>query len=123
MSLSVNMCIKRSTVYARLNGEMDESSIADLRLKLTDIIDKYDICNIVFNMRNLSFMDSSGIGLIIGRYNQVHKKNGEIVLCEINHAIEKIITLSGLLKICTLRESEESAKWFLEEKYGQLIAN
>ncbi len=114
MGLSVNICIKKNTIIARLNGELDESSITELRVKLNEVINKYDINNIIFNMKNLSFMDSSGIGLIIGRYNQIHKKNGQVILCELNTAIERIITLSGLLKICTLRDSEESARWFLE---------
>lgn len=114
MSLSVNMCIKNKTIVARLKGEMDEGTVGDLRNKISDLIEKYDINNIIFNLRELSFMDSTGIGLIIGRYNQIRNKQGKIILCEVNNQIEKIINLSGLLKIVNLYESEESAKWFLQ---------
>ena len=66
--------------------------------------------------KGLEFMDSSGIGLILGRYEELKKKNGHIILCDLNENIKRIITLSGLVKICTLRENEESARWFLGDK-------
>lgn len=113
MSLSVSLSIKKNTMFARLKGEMDESSTSQLRGKFNEIIGKYNIENVVFNMRDLSFMDSSGIGLILGRYNQIQNKNGRIIICEMNKNIEKVIFLSGLLKICTVKDTEESAKWFL----------
>lgn len=113
MGLEVNMCIKQDTIFTRFKGELDEMSVKDIRIKLADILRKYDIKNIVFNLHDLDFMDSSGIGMIIGRYNQIHEKNGHIILCELNNNIERIVLMSGLLKICTLRDSEASARWFL----------
>lgn len=113
MGLEVNMCIKQDTIFTRFKGELDEMSVTDIRAKLCEILRKYDVKNIVFNMRDLSFMDSTGIGMIIGRYNQVKEKCGKIILCDLNQNIEKIIVMSGLLKICTLRDSEASARWFL----------
>lgn len=65
MGLEVNMCIKQDTVFTRFKGELDEMSVTDIRAKLCEILRKYDVKNIVFNMRDLSFMDSTGIGMII----------------------------------------------------------
>ena len=94
MGLEVNMCIKQDTVFTRFKGELDEMSVTDIRAKLCEILRKYDV-------------------KIIGRYNQVKEKSGKIILCDLNQNIEKIIVMSGLLKICTLRDSEASARWFL----------
>lgn len=116
MSLRANMSIENSTIFLRLEGELDESSIKDVRSKLVLIMERHQVRNIVFNLKKLEFMDSSGIGLILGRYEEVKKKNGQVILCDLNQNIEKIIILSGLLRICTLRENEESAKWFLEDR-------
>lgn len=113
MGLEVNMCIKQDTIFTRFKGELDESTAKDVRQKLSELLKKYNIKHIVFNLEKLDFMDSSGIGMIIGRYNQVIERNGSIILCEINQNIERIVLMSGLLKICTLRESEASARWFL----------
>ena len=113
MGLEVNMYVKNDTIFTRFKGELDELTVKEVNRKLKLILEKYNIKNIVFNMQYLNFMDSSGIGMIIGKYNQIHDMNGQIVLCEINENIERIVRLSGLLKICQLRDTEESAKWFL----------
>lgn len=115
MSIRINMNISHKTIFARLIGELDESTINEVRNKLIDYINRYDIKNLVLNMKDLTFMDSTGIGLILGRYEQLKKNNGNIILCNLNENVKRIIMLSGLTKICTLRENEESARWFLGE--------
>lgn len=114
MALNVNLYLRKNTLFVRLKGEMDQSTCNELRVKLLEVIVKYDVVNIVFNLKELDFMDSSGIGVIIGRYNQLKSKGGKLILCNLNPNIEKIITLSGLTKICILKDTEDSAKYFLE---------
>ena len=65
-------------------------------------------------MKELNFLDSSGIGFIIGRYHQLKFKDGDITLCQINSKIEKIIYVSGLAKICKIRDTEEAVLIALE---------
>ena len=115
MSLSVNFYLRDKSIFIRLIGEMDQDTVGNLREKLIEIIEKYDIKNIVFNMKNLSFMDSTGIGIIIGRYNQLRLKGGKIIICCINRNIEKIILFSGLPRICLIKNDEEEAYNYLEE--------
>jgi stage II sporulation protein AA (anti-sigma F factor antagonist) len=69
-------------------------------------------------MKNLEFMDSTGIGIIIGRYNQLRVKGGKIILCSINRNVEKIVLLSGLPRICIIKNNEEEALQYLEVVYG-----
>ena len=92
----------------RLKGELDDVSVSDLRMKISNYIDKYKIKHLVINMENLDFLDSSGIGFIIGRYHQLKKNNGDVMLCGIHGKIERIISLSGLTKICSIRENEQA---------------
>lgn len=115
MGLSVKFYIQKNDIFIRLVGELDQENIGNLRDKLIQIIKERNIKNVVFNMKELTFMDSTGIGIIIGRYNQVKQKNGKVVLCNINTAIQKIILLSGLARICLIKDSEEEAKIFLED--------
>ncbi len=110
MGLGVNLLIRGKTLFIRLKGELDQKSSDDLRFKLNELIIKYHLKNLVFNMQNLEFMDSSGIGIIIGRYNQIKENGGKIYLCELNDQIRKIINLSGLTRICTIKESEANLK-------------
>ena len=115
LGLRVLLQIKRKTLFIRLDGELDQSSTDEVRLKLIEVIEKYNLVNVVFNMQNLTFMDSSGIGIIIGRYNQIKNKDGQVVLCNLNDDLLKIVRLSGLLRICTIKDNEDSAKYYLGE--------
>lgn len=108
MGLGVGVSLRADILILRLKGDLDDVSVKDLRFRISKYIDDYDIKHLVINMEKLDFLDSSGIGFIIGRYHQIKKKNGEVVLCNINSKIEKIIRISGLNKICMIRENEEA---------------
>ena len=118
MGLSVRFYIKRSTIFIRLIGEMDQENVGNLRDKLINLIKEKEIVNIVFNMKELEFMDSTGIGIIIGRYNQIKSKKGKVILCSINKNLERIVLLSGLPRICIVLENEEAVNKYLEDFYG-----
>ncbi|MFQ9516129.1 MAG: anti-sigma factor antagonist [Eubacterium sp.] len=57
------------------------------------------IKNIIFNFKRTSFMDSSGIGVIMGRYKLIKSLGGEITVTNINQSIDRIFTISGLYKL------------------------
>ncbi len=113
MSLSVHLFVKMDTLFVRLNGELDHHTTNRLRERLISLIDEYNIRNIVFNMHDLGFMDSSGIGVILGRYNQLRRKDGIVIICNVTKTVEKILKVSGLQKILTFTKNEEQAKSLL----------
>ena len=118
MSLTANYYLKKEFLFIRLKGELDQETCGAMRSKLKELMETPQVKNLVFNMQDLSFMDSSGIGLIIGRYNQIKRKGGKIILCSLNKYIEKIVLLTGLPRICLLKLNEEEAYEYLEEIYG-----
>ncbi len=113
MPLSVHLFIKADTLFVRLSGELDHHTSFQLRERINSLMDKYEIRNMIFNFKNLSFMDSSGIGVILGRYNQVKRNKGILIVCELNSMIEKIIKVSGLYKILVITKDEEQASNYL----------
>lgn len=114
MSLSVQMSVKSSTLIMRLSGDLDQASIESLKRKVVEIIDKYYIKNLIINLEQVPFMDSSGIGFIIGRYTQIKNRRGKVVVCSMNEMIERIFNLSGLKRICHVANSEIDATKYLE---------
>lgn len=118
MSLSVKFFMRKNSMFIRMNGEMDQESVGNLKDKLIQIIKEKKVKNIVINLKELTFLDSTGIGIIIGRYNQLKLRGGKVILCSINKNIERIILLSGLPRICIIKENEEEAQFYLEEIYG-----
>lgn len=113
MLLNAQMFIKKRVLYVRLDGELDQHSVKNLRLKTQDLIERYHIKYLVLNFSKLSFMDSTGIGFIIGRYNRLKYEDGKVIICEMNEHISRIVRLSGLTKICVIKESEEEVNEYL----------
>ena len=114
MSLSVQMAVRSSTLIMRLSGDLDQASIESLKRKVVEIIDKYYIKNLIINLEQVTFMDSSGIGFIIGRYTQIKNRRGKIIICSMNEMIERIFNLSGLKRICYVASTEQEATKYLE---------
>ncbi len=107
MGLTVGVYIKKNYLILRLKGELDDVTVSDMRMKISKYIDDYKIKHLIINVNELNFLDSSGIGFIIGRYHQLKRNYGDISIVSINPKIERIIMLSGLTKICMIRENEE----------------
>lgn len=107
------MFIKRDILYLRFEGELDQNSVMKIKVKIIELIEKYKIRHIVFNFRKLKFMDSSGIGFIIGRYNFLKKINGKVFICSMNDQIRRIVLLSGLSKICIIKDDEIDVNRYL----------
>lgn len=108
------MAIKRNILFIRLRGELDHAATDGLKIRVSEIVDKYYIKHLILNLEQLSFMDSSGVGFIIGRFTQLRKRSGKIVICSMNDLISRLINLSGLRKICLIARDEEEAQNFLE---------
>ena len=109
----MEMFIKRDILYLRFEGELDQNSVMKIKVKIIELIEKYKIRHIVFNFRKLKFMDSSGIGFIIGRYNFLKKINGKVFICSMNDQIRRIVLLSGLSKICIIKDDEIDVNRYL----------
>lgn len=114
MAINIQMAIRKDKLFVRLKGELDQAVTEKLKIRISEIIDKYDIKFLILNFENLHFMDSSGVGFIIGRYSQIKRKNGRIVICSMNRLIERIFMLSGLKKICSVAKDENEAEKMME---------
>lgn len=109
MSLNIELEVKQEVLCIRLSGELDHHSADELREQATKAIENYDIRHIVLNLEHLSFMDSSGLGVILGRYKQIKHLHGEMVICAISQPIQRLFDMSGLFKIMRLEPTEEFA--------------
>ncbi len=109
VSLTVDLEVKQNVLCVRLAGELDHHTAANLREQATTIIEKHQISHIILNLEHLSFMDSSGLGVILGRYKQIKSLGGEMVVCSISPAVKRLFEMSGLFKIIRLETSEQNA--------------
>ncbi|PLT28269.1 anti-sigma F factor antagonist [Peribacillus deserti] len=109
MSLFINQEIKDNILCIRLSGELDHHSAEELKEKASAAIEKHGIQHIILNLEELSFMDSSGLGVVMGRYKQIKQKHGEMIVCAISPPVKRLFDMSGLFKIIKLEVSEENA--------------
>ncbi|MCU9613764.1 anti-sigma F factor antagonist [Caldibacillus lycopersici] len=109
MSLNINLEMKQNVLCVRLSGELDHHTADQVRDQVSTTIEKHDIRYLVMNLENLMFMDSSGLGVILGRYKQIKQRNGEMVVCAVSPPVERLFNMSGLFKIIRLEPTEEFA--------------
>lgn len=79
--------------------ELDHHEAGKLRAQTDLLIENYQIRQLVFDFSQTEFMDSSGIGVIIGRCRNMGYFGGEVVAQNLNERVQKIFTISGLHKI------------------------
>lgn len=109
MGLVANFEIKQNVLIVRLEGEIDHHEAKHLRSSWQEHMSNQGIQHVIVNVEKVSFMDSSGIGVLLGRYKEVAQIGGEMVVCSITEPIQRIFDLSGLFKIVRLQEDEEDA--------------
>lgn len=87
------------SLIIKLHGELDHHSSEYIREKIDAEIMIKNPKNIIFDMGNLSFMDSSGIGVIIGRYKLITYSGGKVAIVNLKPQIKRIYEICGLKKI------------------------
>ena len=90
---------RRDTVTAYLAGELDQCSAQGIRRELDQLISDPSVRHLVLDLRDMRFMDSSGIGVILGRYRTLVRRGGSVAVRNMNPHVEKIFHLSGMNQI------------------------
>lgn len=82
-----------------LSGELDHNSAEEVRVKIDDRIDRDNIQKVVLDFSGVTFMDSSGIGAVLGRYKKLSNKGGKLCVAEPSKNVNRIFELAGLYKV------------------------
>ena len=106
--------VKDKNLIVRFYGELDHHITEKARLLIDKKYQDKDIKNMVLDLTQLSLMDSSGIGLIMGRYKNTVEKKGKLLLISSNTYVDRIIRMSGLTKIIEVYPTVEQALQNLE---------
>ena len=98
---------KDAILTVHLPQDLDHPQSDWIRKETDRIMSRTYVKRIVFDFENTEFMDSSGIGAIMGRYRMIQLINGEVWAVHTNARIKKILTLSGMTKIMQIYEEEQ----------------
>lgn len=91
---------RNGNLYITLSGEMDECTATGARVKCDELIDNNVLAKkIIINLARVAFMDSTGIGFLIGRYKKATRLNIPLFVTQPTFAADKILNLSGIYSL------------------------
>ena len=91
-------------ITVKFHGEIDHHSAVGVRGEIDALIYEERPTKMILDMSDIDFMDSSGLGLVMGRYALMQKTGGELTLRSPNSRIKKIFELAGLERIIKIEE-------------------
>ncbi len=100
-----------NTLLVRMVGELDHHAVTRLRDKIDSKITLDNLKNVIFNFGAVDFMDSSGLGMVLGRYKLVSAQGGKVLACSLRPRVQRVFDLSGLqAKIPVFLSEQEALK-------------
>ena len=97
--------IKEGVLEVKLIGEIDHHSAVNVRSDIDELIFDIRPKKVVLDLSEISFMDSSGLGLIMGRYALIKDFGGTLSLRAPTVAVMKILTLAGMERMIKIEKS------------------
>lgn len=89
----------KDRLTVKLSGEIDHHIAEGLRDKIDREMDKRGVKNLVLDFLDVTFMDSSGIGIVLGRYRRLSKKGGKVAIRNCSRTVKKIMEMSGIFQL------------------------
>lgn len=95
-----------------IKGELDHHSVKEIREKIDELLILHRPTSVVFDLSEVSFTDSAGLGLILGRYTRITEYGGKLSLTCVSESFMKILKLAGTDKIIKIecKGKDEKAK-------------
>ena len=92
------------TLVISLSGEIDHHEAKKVRSEIDRLIDEYRPNQLILDLGGIVFCDSSGLGLIMGRYKKMCSVKGKIYIYKPSESVKKILYLSGMDKLVKIHE-------------------
>ena len=100
--MAVEINVKGEVLTAYLKGELDHHTAAEMRTEIDNAIELNMPELLVLDFSGISFMDSSGIGLVMGRYRNLVRRGAKLHISGASPQIYKVMMLAGLERLATL---------------------
>lgn len=108
MDLKIDVVENDGLVLLKLNGEVDVYTAPKLKSRLIDLVDQGKF-KIIVDLEEVDFMDSSGLGVLVGGLKRVRSHDGAIALICTQENILKIFRITGLVKVFPIFENQDQA--------------
>lgn len=113
--MEVQLLGEKRTLLVKVEGELDHHMADKIKGLVDDKLRSTNAVNVIFDFSGLAFMDSSGLGVIMGRYKKVRTLGGRVIVFGVNAGVLRIMEMSGLSKIIKLVPNYEKAIRILDK--------
>ena len=105
--MNVRFITAAETLCALLSGDIDHHSAKEIRREIDIAIKENDPKELILDFAAVTFMDSSGIGLVMGRYKLMNEKGGKLVIAKTPGYIAKVMRVSGVGRLAKIVDDYE----------------
>ena len=98
---------QEKTLFILLDEEIDQDTVDRIKRNIDDEIERYIPRKVVFDFSNITFMDSSGIGMVLGRYKLIKLIDAEMEIDNVSRTIKRIFDMSGIERIIKITSKKE----------------
>lgn len=116
-----NYSKEKNILIIKLSDDIDQYTVDKIRRKMDDEIERYIARKVIFDFSNISFMDSSGIGMVLGRYKLIKLLGGNLELINVSKQIKKIFDMCGVTRLISIMSITEQTKNTKEEDCNEGI--
>lgn len=102
--MNINYIEQDKLLLIQITEEIDHHLADKIRRKVDNEITRYMPRKTIFDFSRVTFMDSAGIGMIIGRYKMMKLIGGNLEIHNVNESAKKILEMSGIMKIIPITE-------------------
>ena len=103
--MEVTYIPKHRLILVRVTGEIDHHSAESIRRVTEKEIRRTSAINIAFDFGSVTFMESSGIGMIIGRYKTASSLGGSVIVFDANEQVMRLMDMSGLSRLVIISDT------------------
>ncbi len=89
-----------------INGELDLRVADKLRTELDELIDRNPGKDLVLDFSNVNFIDSSGLGVLLGRFKKIHPSGMKMYIKEVQPQVKRVLELSGIMRLIKVTEQQ-----------------
>lgn len=97
--MELNAQKRGSRLLVMLSGELDHHSAEQTRIMLDTLLRDVTVQELVLDLSGMTFMDSAGLGVVLGRFRKLSMRGGKLIVKGMNATIDRIFRMSGLYAI------------------------
>ncbi|NLD19209.1 MAG: anti-sigma factor antagonist [Clostridiales bacterium] len=101
--------VSENILIACIKGDIDHHGAAPLRNSVDKAMKAFRCKNLILDFSGVSFMDSAGIGVVLGRYKRLSKTSGNIYISGCSLYIEKLLSMAGVFTLISKADTYDEA--------------